>query len=1046
MFAATISSQTAPEITSTSDSDFIIADGGNITVSVSNPGAATYTFQPVFGFVLTGTVANGPATYTHQAGGPTGDLTIRATSPGIAPLTKTLTVGDAGDNLATVSVNLGTTNADGTSRGASPRAATDLDEKDTSDLGTVIYIEIEALNSLGNPTNVAADPADMDISVFAVGGTVASGDTAGTGSNATANVATPGTNTSPFVVSRAVAAGAGSVEVFAVATIGTTSVRSESLTLMFTVVAGAPANVNIEDGAAVARNGASIALDDDAAAIDPAETATRATLPVSATDADGNKATLLADTAITATVKSPDGKDVAAENNIANVALTRYVLDADPNTSGNQSAIIVTLPEDTPVGEYTVEATLGTSKDTAKFVVTGPPASVSLTADPASGATEGTSITVTATVNDANGVAVADKTKVDFVLSRMATSPIVATGTSHMQVDTKDGVASVDYYALETGRAAVTAISGGVTAVISIDIGAAAPTEEPEAPAPDPVTTTVELSHLGAELSAGGSVTITADVKDQNGAAVPDGTMVTFTADGGGTMISPSSVATVDGMASAEFINLTDDIWVQAYSSPVRSDTLRVMVESEAEEAARLAAEQAEADRIAAEEEAQRLADEEAERQRMADEEAERQRMADEEAQRLADEEAERQRQEAERQAAEEAERQAQEERDAQILASIRAELAAAAAAQDAASAAQAAANAAEAAAAAETAADAQAAADMAKAYADKAQAAANSASDESETAGTDAAQASADAAAASAEAAQASADAAQASADETAEAEAAAQAEAERIAAEEAERQAEADRQQEIDDAIAAALEAERQRLADEEAQRQAAEEAARQAEADRIAAEEAAAEAERQAAEEEAARQAAEEAARRAMPASVSISSSPDDLADGTVVTVTISVTDHNDMPVADGTAVSVVLGGSLDLNAVTVGTGTINGAVTAVYIVDGDMGSATIVATAGAAVGTATLTIEPPAPVEEPAPTGIDCLSETSGFSTWTCEAGSSASAIFADLAARGATALHLWNGTAWVRYSVVDGALVPGSQDFAIAQYDTLYISN
>ena len=36
--------------------------------------------------------------------------------------------------------------------------------------------------------------------------------------------------------------------------------------------------------------------------------------------------------------------------------------------------------------------------------------------------------------------------------------------------------------------------------------------------------------------------------------------------------------------------------------------------------------------------------------------------------------------------------------------------------------------------------------------------------------------------------------------------------------------------------------------------------------------------------------------------------------------------------------------------------------------------------------------------------------------------------------------------LWNGSAWVRYSVVDGTMVPGSSDFMVAENDILYISN
>ena len=73
-------------------------------------------------------------------------------------------------------------------------------------------------------------------------------------------------------------------------------------------------------------------------------------------------------------------------------------------------------------------------------------------------------------------------------------------------------------------------------------------------------------------------------------------------------------------------------------------------------------------------------------------------------------------------------------------------------------------------------------------------------------------------------------------------------------------------------------------------------------------------------------------------------------------------------------------------------------------------------------------------------------VACLSNLAGFSTWSCGVETSASEIFGFVSARGATAIHLWNGSAWVRYSVVDGTMVPGSSDFMVAENDILYISN
>ena len=67
----------------------------------------------------------------------------------------------------------------------------------------------------------------------------------------------------------------------------------------------------------------------------------------------------------------------------------------------------------------------------------------------------------------------------------------------------------------------------------------------------------------------------------------------------------------------------------------------------------------------------------------------------------------------------------------------------------------------------------------------------------------------------------------------------------------------------------------------------------------------------------------------------------------------------------------------------------------------------------------------------------------LTGTSGFGAWLSEHGTTASDLFA---ATGASAIHLWNGSDWVRYSVVSGSMVPGSVDFDVNQGDVLYFSN
>ena len=172
------------------------------------------------------------------------------------------------------------------------------------------------------------------------------------------------------------------------------------------------------------------------------------------------------------------------------------------------------------------------------------------------------------------------------------------------------------------------------------------------------------------------------------------------------------------------------------------------------------------------------------------------------------------------------------------------------------------------------------------------------------------------------------------------------------------------------------------------------------------------------------------------------------------GDVITVTATVTDASGNPVADGTDVDFDVSSSTGLAGIGKGHGandtvdTVGGMASVKYAVVGH-GTSVVSATAGGATGVVVIEstagmVEPEAmPVEE---ASVGCLSNLSGFSTWSCGVESSASEIFGLVSARGVTAIHLHNGTAWVRYSVVDGAMVPGSSDFMVTENDILYISN
>ena len=122
----------------------------------------------------------------------------------------------------------------------------------------------------------------------------------------------------------------------------------------------------------------------------------------------------------------------------------------------------------------------------------------------------------------------------------------------------------------------------------------------------------------------------------------------------------------------------------------------------------------------------------------------------------------------------------------------------------------------------------------------------------------------------------------------------------------------------------------------------------------------------------------------------------------------------------------------GGEAEATFVVIGPG--SAVITAAA--DGDVRVEVVTSTAGAP--------EPEAMPEEEA--SVSCLSELSGFATWSCGVSADASEIFEMVSARGVSAIHLWNGSTWVRYSVVDDAMVPGSSDFMVTENDILYISN
>ena len=172
------------------------------------------------------------------------------------------------------------------------------------------------------------------------------------------------------------------------------------------------------------------------------------------------------------------------------------------------------------------------------------------------------------------------------------------------------------------------------------------------------------------------------------------------------------------------------------------------------------------------------------------------------------------------------------------------------------------------------------------------------------------------------------------------------------------------------------------------------------------------------------------------------------------GEIITATATVTADGET-VPNGTIVTFNandVAGDGDSVLVAVGSGavqrTIGGTATASFVAVGP-GSSVVSATAHRTTAVQVIASTAGAVEEEAMPeeeASVSCLSELSGFSTWTCGVDSSASEVFELVADRGKSAIHLWNGSAWVRYSVVDDAMVPGSSDFMVTENDILYISD
>ena len=181
---------------------------------------------------------------------------------------------------------------------------------------------------------------------------------------------------------------------------------------------------------------------------------------------------------------------------------------------------------------------------------------------------------------------------------------------------------------------------------------------------------------------------------------------------------------------------------------------------------------------------------------------------------------------------------------------------------------------------------------------------------------------------------------------------------------------------------------------------------------------------------------------------PAAVSLSAPQGDgmAAQGGVITVTATVTDANGNPVTDGTPVTWaeprLVGESPVLVQVSIDRTTTDGTASASYQVVG-FGSSYLRASAGA--GTDVQLFNAPAPAAPP-PDPAEALTRRApgGVSVWLGEGQTTASALLAGIPH--ATSIRTLRSGQWLRYSVVDGRLIPGSIDFTVRPGDILWPTN
>ncbi|MCZ6820263.1 MAG: hypothetical protein O7G31_12355 [Calditrichaeota bacterium] len=204
----------------------------------------------------------------------------------------------------------------------------------------------------------------------------------------------------------------------------------------------------------------------------------------------------------------------------------------------------------------TVVVQVGSLSDTTRIrFVTGPPASITVSADSSSLPADGkTTSRIVAELFDSAGNSVIDGTKVDFSTS---------IGEITASVQTVNGLAVAQFSSSNTGTAVIQAQAGGIFGSVSMQLRPGPPNS---------VLLFFDPNSLGVKDSGRNqTVTITAEIVDSQNNFVADGTYVLFSifaAPGGGESLSSSTpLPTVNGRAHISL------------NSGIRSGSVRIMAQ-----------------------------------------------------------------------------------------------------------------------------------------------------------------------------------------------------------------------------------------------------------------------------------------------------------------------------------------------------------------------------------------------------------------------------------------------------------------------------------